>query len=110
MSGKEREVKYRDEIELTAADWRPHAQDIRDAVDEAVQRCHEEHGKVCIGLMRPFMPKWATGPQVGSRMTVLVRAGTLVWDGRSYAPNGNRRTRNSARPSKVYTLAGGIRG
>lgn len=95
-----------DEIDIVAQDHRVISQDIRAAVDVAIEAAARDNdGRVWIGAMRPHLPPWATGPQVGAQMTVHVRSGALVWDGRSYAPSGNRRRRNALRPVKVYRLA-----
>lgn len=100
-----------DEIDLVGKDHRVIAQDIRDAVDAAIVAVADDTGGlVDIGRMREHLPPWATGPQVGARMTTHVRTGVLAWDGESFAMNGNRRHRNGMRPVKVYRLVGAIRG
>lgn len=93
----------RDEIELTEADHRVTAQDIRAAADEAIQALHANGSPIHIGTIRPLLPEWATGPQIGARMNGHVRRGVLQWTGQ-FAFNGNTRTRNALRPCKVYTL------
>ena len=46
---------------------------------------------------------WATGSESGATITAMVRSKEVVWTGR-YAELGNRRTRNSMRPCKVYAF------
>lgn len=98
-----------DEIDIVGRDHRVISQDIRAAVDAAIEIVADETGGwVDIGRMRPHLPPWATGPQVGARITAHVRTGVLIWDGHSFSTNGNRRHRNGARPVKVYWLAGNL--
>lgn len=92
-----------DEIETVERDHSVTAADIRDAVDTAIEIVDHLHGEVHIGLIREHLPNWATGPQIGARMTGHVRRKSLVWTGR-FAMNGNTRTRNAMRPAKVYRL------
>src|SRR5690625_941287 len=94
-------MKLMDEIEAVERDHSVTAADIRDAVDAAIEAAHAEHGVVHIGLMRPHPPAWATGPQLGARITGHVRRKSLVWTGR-VAKNGNTKTRNAMRLAKVY--------
>lgn len=96
-----------DAIELTERDWRPLAADIRAAVDAAIESLHDQGRPIHIGNIRPLLPPWASGPQVGARITGHVRRRSLVWTG-AYAANGNTRTRNSQRPCKVYRLVKGL--
>lgn len=92
-----------DEISVTERDHRPTAADIRWAVDDAIETLHNAGEPIHIGNIRPLLPAWATGPQIGARMTGHVRRGALVWTGR-FAMNGNTKTRNAMRPAKVYRL------
>ena len=104
MSSKKSTVaSVRDEIALTEADHRPHAADIRAAVDAANEALHDRGEQIHIGNIRPLLPPWASGPQVGARITGHVRRKALQWTG-EFALNGNTRTRNALRPCKVYRL------
>lgn len=94
---------YADEIALTEKDWRPGSADIRAAVDRAIDLLHSRGEPIHIGNIRPLLPPWAAGPQVGARMNGHVRRGALVWTG-EFALNGNSKTRNALRPCKVYAL------
>ena len=96
-------MSVRDEIELTEADHRVTAQDIREAVDFAIELLHAQGRQIDAGNVRQYLPTWATGPQVGARMNGHVRRGSLRWTG-EFALNGNRKTRNALRPCKVYAL------
>lgn len=98
-----------DEITYTEQDHRVTAQDIREAVDGAIQALHDRGEAIHIGNIRPLLPAWATGPQVGARMNGHVRRGSLVWTG-DFALNGNTRTRNALRPCKVYELVKAMEG
>lgn len=94
-----------DEIDVTAADWRPTSTNIRAAIRDAIATTAATHdGLVHIADVRKLLPPWATGPQVGAAICHLVRGGTLAHTGR-YLPNGNRATRNRTRPAEVYRLA-----
>lgn len=96
-----------DEITYTEQDHRVTARDIRQAVDDAIDILHAWGEPIHIGNIRPLLPAWATGPQIGARINGHVRRGSLVWTG-DFALNGNTRTRNALRPCKVYTLAKGL--
>lgn len=99
----------RDEIEVTAADHRTVAAEIRAAVDDAVTKCAADFGVVHAAAVRANLPPWATGPQIGARMNGLIRSGHLVWTG-GFELNGNTKTRNALRPCKVYRLVKPIGG
>lgn len=96
-----------DEIELTEKDHRVIAQNIRDEVDRAIETLHDLGEPIHIGNIRPLLPPWATGPQVGARISGHVSRKSLEWTG-EFALNGNRRTRNALRPCKVYALVKGL--
>lgn len=96
-------MKTIDEIDVTERDHGVTSQDIRDAVDTAIEISDHLHGVVHIGLLREHLPEWATGPQIGARITGHVRRKSLVWTGK-FAMNGNTKTRNAMRPAKVYRL------
>lgn len=96
-----------DELDIVAADQRVVPTEIRAAVLVGVQRAWQKHGRVHIGLVRPYLPPWATGPQIGSTITTLVRSGALVHTG-GFALSNNRKTRNRLRPVKVYRLTADV--
>lgn len=93
-----------DEITFTEKDHRVVSQDIRRAVDDAIELLHTWGDPIHIGNIRPLLPPWASGPQIGARITGHVRRGALEWTG-EFALNGNTRTRNALRPCKVYRLS-----
>lgn len=96
----------RDEIDATAADWRPSSADIRNEIRNAVETAAQKHGGlVHIADVREHLPAWVTGPRVGANICALVRKGLLVHTD-IIRPNGNARTRNRTRPSGVYRYAG----
>src|SRR5699024_4103038 len=86
--------RFADEIEVTAADHRVVAAEIRAAVDAAVTKCAADFGVVHAAAVRANLPSWATGNQVGARMNGLVRSGHLAWTGQ-FELNGNSKTRNA---------------
>lgn len=93
-----------DEIDLTATDFRPGAVEIRAAIRQAVTAAASRNGGlVHIADVRPLLPPWATGPQVGATICHLARGGYLAHTDR-FRPNGNTRTRNRTRPAEVYRL------
>jgi|SRR5690625_5101672 len=92
-----------DEIGTVERDHSVTSQEIRDAVDAAIEICDHLYSEVHIARLREHLPEWATGPQIGARITGHVRRGSLEWTG-AYAANGNRGTRNALRPAKVYRL------
>lgn len=96
-----------DEIDIVARDHRVTSTEIRAAVLVGIQRAWQKYGRVHIGLVRPYLPPWATGPQVGATITTLVRNGVLVPTG-GFALSNNRRTRNRLRPVKVYRLTADV--
>lgn len=102
-------MKPADVIEVVERDHRVIAQDIRRAVDAAIESLYHQGRPIHIGNIRPLLPPWATGPQVGARITGHVRRGSLVWTG-EFALNGNTRTRNALRPCKVYRLVKALEG
>lgn len=97
----------RDELDIVAADHRSTPTAIRDAVRTAVTAvAHNNHGLVSIANVRPLLPPWATGPQVGATICHLVRAGTLEPTGQ-FTESGDRRNRHGSRPVRVYRLVDG---
>lgn len=92
-----------DEITVTERDHHVTAQEIRAAVDAAIEVCDHLYGEVHIARIREHLPEWATGPQIGARITGHVRRGALKWTG-AFRANGNSATRNAERPAKVYKL------
>lgn len=97
-----------DKIDITATDWRPGPTAIRHAVKSALDLvARHNDGLVYIGLVRPFLPSWASGPQVGATICALVRQGVLVPTG-EFAESGDARNRNATRATRVYRLVGDL--
>lgn len=94
-----------DEIDITAADWRPGPLAVREAVKSSLEFvARHNSGLVHIGLVRPLLPPWASGPQVGATICTLVRQGTLVPTG-AFAESGDTKNRHGSRPVRVYVLS-----
>lgn len=93
-----------DEIDVTAADWRPNAVTSRAAVVAAVEVVAAAHGgEVHISDVRPMLPAHTNPHQIGAMFCALRRGGYLVPTG-EYRDNGGTRSRNGAKPARVYRL------
>lgn len=97
-----------DEIDVTAADWRPSRVEARREIRRAVIAVARHHGGlVHIADVRPLLPAWVDGHQVGAYLCALVRQGVLVGTG-SYRANGDRTSRNRTKQAEVRRLVGQI--
>ena len=93
-----------DEIDLTAADWRPSRVESREAVRKAVLRTAAAHGGlVHIADMRPLLPSYVNPQQIGSAICAWVRQGYLVGTSH-YRPNAGTGSRNASKPAEVRRL------
>ena len=95
--------------EITAAvhaDHLPNRVESRALIREAVHEVARRHGgRVHIAWVRPLVPTYARGPQLGASLRIWTRAGLLVPTG-EFLPNGDPSTkaRNAAKPAPVKRL------
>ena len=71
---------------------------------ETVNRAADDHaGRVTAAWVRPHLPRWALGPQVGAVMSVLTKRGLLVRVPGAVHESENMGQRNGTRIMPLYT-------
>lgn len=88
------------------ADPLPNRVASREAIRRAVHRAAAEHGGlVHIADVRPHVPEWARGPQLGAALRTWTQRGYLAPTG-DWAPNGdpNPKAGNASKPAPVRVL------
>ena len=90
--------------ELAAQDWLPSKALARQLIIGAVNRAADDHaGRVTAAWVRPHLPRWAIGPQVGAVMSVLTKRGLLVRVPGAVHESENMGQRNGTRLMPLYT-------
>lgn len=93
-----------DVLDVVATDWRPSRVESRAAVVAAIEAVAATHdGEVHISTVRPLIPSWTNEHQIGAMFCALRRTGYLTPTG-EYRDNGGTRSRNGAKPARVYHL------
>ena len=88
--------------DLADDQWPPSKALVRELVVAAINAAADEHaGQVTIAWVRPHLPRWAVGPQVGAVISVLSKRGHLIKTG-AFAESGNGQSRNNLRPVPIY--------
>lgn len=105
-SAPEVEAAVSERTEAVHADPLPSRVASREAIRRAVHRAAAEHsGRVHIADVRPHVPEWARGPQVGAALRAWTQQGYLALTG-EWAPNGdpNPKAGNASKPAPVRQL------